>query len=98
MRMMVTARVPTVAGSKGITDGKLPETIRAFMEKAKPECAYFGADGGMRTMWAVVDLKEASDMPPLLERLFMNLEAEITVSPVMVADDLVAGFEKLKKA
>jgi hypothetical protein len=96
MRVMVKAQVPTVAGSKGVKDGKLPETIKAFMEKTKPECAYFGAEDGRRTMWAVIDLKDVSDMPPFFEPLFMNLEAEVSVVPVMVSDDLVAGFGKLK--
>jgi len=95
MRMMIKAQIPTVPGNKGIKDGQLAATIRAFMEKTHAECAYFGAEDGRRTMWAVIDLKDASDMPPLLEPLFMGVEAEITISPVMVANDLAAGFEKL---
>lgn len=95
MRIMVKAQIPTSVGSKGINDGQLPATIRTFMETARPESIYFGSDDGMRTMWAVIDLEDASNMPPTFEPLFMNLEARITMTPVMVPDDLTAGFEKL---
>jgi hypothetical protein len=34
-------------------------------------------------------------MPPLLERIFMALEANIELTPVMNGDDLRAGLQRL---
>ena len=41
----------------------------------------------------VIDLKEAAQIPWVAERFFMGMNAEITFTPVMVAEDLQKGLE-----
>jgi hypothetical protein len=84
---MNTAKV-----NEAIKNGTMPKVIGAFMEKAKPEAAYFTLDAGERTAFFVFDLKESSQMPPLAEDLFMELGADLHLAPAMNADEMRAGL------
>jgi hypothetical protein len=90
--MLVKVTVPTSAGNKAIASGELPKVVGAFLEKWKPEAAYFGAEHGERTGWFVVDLKESSQLPPMLEPYFAGLDAKIELTPVMNAGELKTGL------
>ncbi len=92
MRMMLRVRVNTAKGNEAIRSGALPRVIGAFTERAKPEAAYFTVDNGERTAFFVFDMKDSSQMPPLAENLFMELGAELHLTPVMNADELKAGL------
>jgi hypothetical protein len=95
MRMMLRARVNTAKGNEAVKNGTLPKVIGAFMERAKPEAAYFTLDNGERVGFFIFDMKDSSQMPSLGEEFFMELGADLQLTPVMNADDLKAGFEAL---
>jgi hypothetical protein len=95
MRMLMKAQIPTDAGNHGIKDGSLPETIRKFMEMAKPEVAYFTTMDGLRTMIALFDLKALSDMVRIAEPMFMSVNAAVEFMPCMNADELKSGLSSL---
>jgi hypothetical protein len=40
-------------------------------------------------------MQDPSDMPPLLEGFFTAYEADVELTPVMNADDLQAGLQRL---
>lgn len=97
MRMMLKVSIPVEAGNKGITDGTLPKTMMGFMESAKPEAAYFVADGGKRTAYFFVEMADASALPSMAEPFFMGVNAAVECTPAMNAADLKAGLEKALK-
>jgi hypothetical protein len=68
------------------------------MEEFKPEAAYFFPENGVRTALFVFDLKKESDIPYVVERFFSGLGANVTVTPVMNANDLKAGLQKIEKS
>jgi hypothetical protein len=92
MRVFMRASIPTETGNRTIKDGSLPKIIDAFMQKAKPETAFFGVDGGERTMFVVFDLASPADVPGLCEPLFQGLDAAIDLQPVMDMADLQKGL------
>lgn len=94
MRTLMKVVMPVETGNKAITDGSLPKTIQTLVERSKPEASYFYAENGKRTMLFVMDMKEASQIPELVEPLFMELNAEVSLFPVMNAADLKTGLEK----
>ena len=94
MRMMMKVSIPAEAGNKAIKDGSLPKVIMGFMEKAKPESAYFTAEGGKRMSYFVFDLKDPTYIPALAEPFFMGFNAEIDLKPVMNSEELKAGLDK----
>lgn len=95
MRMMVKFSVPVEAGNKASEEQKWGEIIGKAHEQLNPEAAYFFAENGRRTSLFVFDMKDASDIPGIAEPWCQGLNAEVEFTPVMNADDLKAGVEKV---
>jgi hypothetical protein len=98
MRMMLKINIPTEAGNRGVKDGSLPKILEATISKLRPEAAYFLADNGLRSAIIFFDLRNASDIPAIVEPLFLRLGAEVELVPVMNADDLKLGLGAAIKA
>jgi hypothetical protein len=98
MRMMLKINIPTEAGNRGVKDGSLPKILEATISKLRPEAAYFLADSGLRSAMIYFDLRNASDIPAIVEPLFLGLGAQVELVPVMNADDLKIGLDDAMKA
>jgi hypothetical protein len=92
--MMVKASFPAEKGNETIRNGKLAEVVQHIMAEMKPEAAYFLAEDGMRTGIFIMDLADSTDIPRVAEPLFFGLNADVTFTPVMNADELQAGIAK----
>ncbi|MFG2483034.1 MULTISPECIES: hypothetical protein [Streptomyces] len=92
MRVMLRAHMDTAATNEGIKTGALPQAIKTLMERVKPEAAYFGLHEGVRSCWMVFDLQDSAQMPPLMEDLFLQFNAEVEVAPVMNVEELSKGL------
>ena len=97
MRMMMKAQFPTEAGNAVIRNGSLPQIIKKFMEELKPEAAYFVAENGDRCAICFFDLKDASHIPNVAEPFFLGMNAKITLSPCMSAQDLAAAGPHIER-
>ena len=94
MRMMMKVQVPTAAGNAAIKDGTLAQIMGSSLEALKAEAAYFTAEDGMRTGLFFFEMNDSSDIPPAAEPFFLGLDATITFSPVMNAQEMQAGVAK----
>jgi hypothetical protein len=94
MRMMLKCTVPVEKGNETFKDGSLGKTIETLINKLKPEAAYFCPMHGKRTGMMFFDLAEPSQIVETVEPLFLNLDAEVEILPVMNADDLRKGIAK----
>lgn len=97
MRMLLKAKMETERANDAIRSGRLSEAVDETMRNLHPEAAYFTVEDGMRTMLLVFDMAEPSQMPMAAERLFMDMGASISFTPVMNADDLRAGLAQLSR-
>jgi hypothetical protein len=97
MRMMVKFSLPIEKGNQAFKDGSLGKTLEAVMAKLKPEAAYFGPIGGKRCGMLFCEISEPSQIVELIEPLFLNLNAEVDMVPVMNAEDLRKGIAKASK-
>jgi hypothetical protein len=95
MRTMIRIKVPVEAGNRAFQDGSLQQTIMDALQRLKPEAAYFFPDHGVRSALMVVDLKESSEIPTVVEHFFSRLNAAVEVFPVMNAEDLKEGLAKV---
>ena len=95
MRMMVKVHMDVAASNRAIKDGTLPKTIKAFIEKYKPEASYFLPENGNRTAYFFLDMKDVSQIPALVEGWWQTGEASVSVTPAMNADDLGRGLQNL---
>ena len=98
MRMMLKVTIPVEAGNTTIRDGSLPKTLQGVMQSLKPEAAYFLAEDGLRTAMIFFDMKDASQIPAIVEPLFMGVNAAVTLTPVMNSADLEKGLKQAAKA
>lgn len=95
MRVMAKITLPVEPANQAIKDGSLGKIMQSAAERWKPEAMYSGAFEGRRTTFMVFDLPDPSDMVPFAEPFFMQLNADVAISPVMGADDLQKGLAKL---
>jgi hypothetical protein len=99
MRMLLIASICTETGNAGIRNGSLESGMQEMMKMLKPESAYFTTgDDGNRTAYVVFDLSDASQIVPSIEPFFLNLNAKVSLRPVMVAEDLGKGMAVLGKS
>jgi len=98
MRMMLRIKIPTEAGNRTIKDGSLPKAIEAAMSKLGPEAAYFFVEDGLRTAMIFFNMRDVSDIPVIVEPLFMGTGAEIELIPAMNTDDLRKGLKTAMEA
>ena len=98
MRMLMRWRLGTTEASEAIRSGRMVEINKRLDELTKPEAQYFCTEGGMRTGYVVFDLADPSDVPPIAEPLFQELNATVEFFPVMDAADLGAGLGRASAA
>jgi hypothetical protein len=98
MRMMLKVMIPTETGNQAIKDGSLHKILEAAMNKLKPEAAYFLPEQGLRSAIMFFDMKDASEIPVIVEPLFAGLNARVQLLPVMNRDDLQKGLNTARQA
>jgi hypothetical protein len=97
MRTLLKVQMSVQAGNRAIKDGTIGKLMEQAMAELKPEYAYFYAENGKRSANFIFDLKDPSDIPHHTERFFREMDAEVTMCPVMNAEDLKVGLGKLAR-
>jgi len=98
MRMMLKVKMPTETGNRAIKDGSLGKILEDTIGKLNAESAYFVAEGGVRCAMIFFDMRDSSEIPPVVEPLFLGLGAELELEPVMNTDDLRKGLKAAMEA
>jgi hypothetical protein len=95
MRMLMTVQMETEATNGAIKDGSLAKVMESTLHQIHAEASYFTARDGYRTAYMVFDMQEPAQIPPIVEPLFMGMNAKIELAQVMNADDLQEGLGRL---
>jgi hypothetical protein len=96
MRTMVKFTLPTTEETNArIRDGSIGQTIETILGNLQPEAAYFCPLDGKRGGYFVFNMGEASELVTTLEPFWLELQATIEIVPVMNADELRAGLQRL---
>ena len=96
MRFLIRAIMPTEAGNKAVQDPNFLKNLEDYMNKAKPEAAYFFEAGGDRVAAFVVDIQSADQIPAMAEPLFIELGAKVEFHPAMNFDELKKGISQAR--
>lgn len=94
MRFLVRAKIPTEAGNKMVQDPNFLKKLEDYMNKVKPEAAYFMPNDGHRTMAFIVNIENSSQVPGSVEPLFQWTGANVDVIPAMNFDELKKGLSE----
>ena len=97
MRIMITFSFPTQSGNDDVASGKIQKVFENLMADLKPEAAYFYPEGGERGGVMFVNANDSSDVVKLAEPFWFGLNADVTMTPVMSADDLMKGMADIPK-
>ena len=95
MRTMLKFLLPVEKSNAAIKDGAIARTLEPIMTKLKPEAAYFTSFDRKRGGLIFFDLADPSQIPEVVEPLFLDLDAAVELTPVMNADDLRKGLGKV---
>ncbi len=98
MRMMLKFTLPVEKGNAAFRDGSLARVLESIMKKLKPEAAYFAPLEGKRGGMVFFNLTDPSQIAEVVEPLFLNLNAETELVPVMNGDDLRKGLTAAAQA
>jgi hypothetical protein len=97
MRTMLRAVFPVESANAAAKNGSLGTTLESAIARLNPETTYFSAHDGKRSATFVFDLKDPSDIPSIVEPLFLELNASVELVPVMNLQELRTGLEKASK-
>jgi hypothetical protein len=97
MRTLLRAVFPVESSNAAAKNGSLAKTLENTVARLKPEATYFAAHDGKRSATFVFDLKDPSDIPSIVEPLFLELNASVELVPVMNLEELRTGLEKASK-
>ena len=96
MRFLIRTRIPTDVGNKVLQDPNFLTKLEDYMNKVKPEAAYFLPIDGHRSAAFIVNMENNSQVPAIVEPLFQWMGANVDVIPVMNFDDLKKGISQSK--
>ena len=88
MRFLLKMRFPEDKANDMAKDGSLTQTVQTILEELNPEAAYFTPIDGARGGYVVINMDDASQIPAMVEPLFLGLGATVDIQPVMVPEDL----------
>ena len=94
MRMLLKAVLNTEATSEDIRSGAGVEAIDRLQEALQPEALYFFGEDGQRTVLAVFDLADPSQIPMVTEPLYQGAKAKVTLTPCMNLEDVKKGMDE----
>jgi len=95
MRIMVTFSFPTESGNEALKQGRVAKLLPQIMEDLKPEAAYFYGVDGMRGGHFIVNMDDSTQIVDVGERLWIALGGEVTMTPVMNAEDLQSAMPRI---
>jgi hypothetical protein len=93
MRFLIRARTPTESGNKVVSDPNFLTKLEEYMNKVKPEAAYFMPIEGHRAGAFIVNVESNEQIPAIVEPLFQWWGANVDVIPVMTFDELKKGLQ-----
>jgi len=97
MRFLIRSKIPTEAGNKMVQDPDFLKKLEEYMNKVKPEAAYFLPQTGERSAAFIVNIESNDQIPSFVEPLFQWMGANVEVIPVMNVDDLKKGLSQTRK-
>lgn len=88
MRFFMEVQIPVEKGNSAKSDGSMLKVFQSFIDKAKPEAAYFHMRDGKRAAIFVFEEADAAKLMGYNEPFFSALDAEIWIEPTLNLDDL----------
>jgi hypothetical protein len=98
MRMLLNVRMPHEPFNTLVRQGTAGAILGRVLDDIKAEAVYFTEQDGKRAAILIVDVKDPSRVPSIVEPFFLLFNADCHFQIVMSPEDLKkAGLEELGK-
>lgn len=94
MRLMLKFVIPVEKGNETAANGEMQAALDALVEQVRPEAAYFMVADGRRAGIVVFEENDPARLPQINEPLFARLNADVSIVPVLTAEELRKGLLK----
>lgn len=98
MRFLVKAVIPVEAGNALVQDPGFGKRLQSILADLNPETAYFAVEGGQRTVYLVVNVADVSQTAVIAEPLWLSLNADVELTPIMNQADMAKAMPAIAKA
>ena len=97
MRFMIQFSIPTQYGNEVVRSGKVDKVFKKLGEDLKPEAMYFYPDEGLRAGCIFIQSDNPAIGVAVGERLWLGLQAQVKITPVMNGEELGKGLSEVAK-
>jgi len=100
MRFLVRATMPVESGNALVKSPNMGKLMADILGDLKPEHVYYTVDKGQRTIYFDVTLQDSSQIPSIVEPLWLVYKADIEFIPAMNQaefDKAIPGIERAVK-
>ncbi len=100
MRFLMKVGLSAEKGNSLVRTPNMGQVMDDMLSDIRPEEAYFAVEGGQRTLYLIVNVADAHELPRFAEPFWLRFEANVEFIPVMKRDDLmkaVPDIERLAK-
>jgi hypothetical protein len=99
MRFLVRATIPVETGNDMIRSGpEMDALLQKVLGEVRPEAVYFCAENGHRTLYLVVDMTDASELPRIAEPFWLSLSCDVEFIPAMTQADFAKAATHIASA
>ncbi|MEK2646036.1 DUF3303 family protein [Bdellovibrio sp. BCCA] len=98
MHFLAKITIPTEGGNKFVSSKNFNERMDDLMSGLKPEAAYFCVADGHRTIFALVNLDSAADIPRAIEPFWLAMGANVDLIPAMTQAEFGKAMPGLKQS
>ncbi len=98
MRFLVKTHIPVEAGNTLVRDPNFGKTMQNILADLRPEATYYTVEDGQRTVYFVITLKSADQIPSIVEPLWLSLKADVEFIPAMDQAEFTKAVPSIERA
>ena len=98
MRFLVRATMPLEAGNSLVKNPDMGKLMADVLGDLKPEAVYYTLDKGQRTIYFDLTLPDASQIPSIVEPLWLAFKADVEFIPAMNQAEFDKAVPSIERA
>ena len=98
MRFLTRVTLETETANNLVRNPEFRSKLDAIFAEIRPESVYFCVEGGRRTLYALVDVANNSDLPRIAEPFWLGLKAGVEFIPAMTKEDFAKAAPGIEQS
>jgi len=98
MRFITRVTISNETGNLLCRDKDFGKKLETILGDVRPEHVYFCVENGKRTLYAVVNVEGAHELPRVAEPFWLGLRADVEFTPAMTREDFTKATTHIEAA